>query len=41
VSEPQSNFALKSSPPWYRAIYEIKQDTAKFMSVEELSKHEY
>jgi proteic killer suppression protein len=25
----------------YRAIYEIKQDTAKFVSVEELSKHEY
>jgi proteic killer suppression protein len=25
----------------YRAIYEIKQDTAKFVSVEEVSKHEY
>jgi toxin HigB-1 len=25
----------------YRAIYEIKADTAKFVSVEEVSKHEY
>ena len=25
----------------YRAIYEIKQDTARFVSVEEVSKHEY
>lgn len=25
----------------YRAIYEIKQDTAKFVSVEEVSKHDY
>jgi proteic killer suppression protein len=25
----------------YRAIFEIKQDTAKFVSVEEVSKHEY
>jgi len=25
----------------YRAVYEIKQDTAKFVSVEEVSKHEY
>ena len=25
----------------YRAIYEIKEDTAKFVSVEEVSKHEY
>lgn len=25
----------------YRAIYEIKQDTAKFVSVEEVSKNEY
>ncbi len=25
----------------YRAIYEIKQDTAHFVSVEEVSKHEY
>jgi toxin HigB-1 len=25
----------------YRAIYEIKEDTARFVSVEEVSKHEY
>jgi proteic killer suppression protein len=25
----------------YRAIYEIRQDTARFVSVEEVSKHEY
>jgi proteic killer suppression protein len=25
----------------YRAIYEIKEDTAKFVSVEEVTKHEY
>ena len=25
----------------YRASYEIKRDTAKFVSVEEVSKHEY
>jgi proteic killer suppression protein len=25
----------------YRAIYEIKQDTAKFVSVEQVGKHEY
>ncbi len=25
----------------YRAIYEIKGDTAEFVSVEEVSKHEY
>ena len=25
----------------YRAIYEIKRDTAKFVSVEEVNKHEY
>ena len=25
----------------YRAIYEIKQNTGKFVSVEEVSKHEY
>ena len=25
----------------YRAIYEIKQDTIRFVSVEEVSKHEY
>lgn len=25
----------------YRAIYEIKEDTARFVSVEEISKHEY
>lgn len=25
----------------YRAIYEIKEDTAKFVSVEEVSKHDY
>ena len=25
----------------YRAIYEIKQDTVRFVSVEEVSKHEY
>ena len=25
----------------YRAIYEIKGDTARFVSVEEVSKHEY
>ena len=25
----------------YRAIYEIKKDTARFVSVEEVSKHDY
>ena len=25
----------------YRAIYEIKEDTAKFVSVEEVNKHDY
>ena len=25
----------------YRAIYQIKEDTAKFASVEEVSKHDY
>ena len=25
----------------YRASYEVKQDTARFVSVEEVSKHEY
>jgi proteic killer suppression protein len=25
----------------YRAIYEVKQDTARFVSVEEVSKHAY
>jgi proteic killer suppression protein len=25
----------------YRAIYEIKRDTARFVSVEEVSKHDY
>ncbi len=25
----------------YRAIYEIKEDTVRFVSVEEVSKHEY
>ena len=25
----------------YRAIYEVKEDTVKFVSVEEVSKHEY
>lgn len=25
----------------YRAIYEIKQDTARFVSVEEVSRHDY
>ena len=25
----------------YRAIYEIKEDSARFVSVEEISKHEY
>ncbi len=25
----------------YRAVYEIKEDTARFVSVEEVSKHEY
>jgi proteic killer suppression protein len=25
----------------YRAIYEVKQDTARFVSIEEVSKHAY
>ena len=25
----------------YRAIYEVKQDTARFVSVEEVSRHDY
>jgi proteic killer suppression protein len=25
----------------YRAIYEIKEDTVKFLSVEEVNKHKY
>jgi proteic killer suppression protein len=25
----------------YRAIYEIQEDTAKFVSIEEVNKHEY
>ncbi|MBW2422147.1 MAG: type II toxin-antitoxin system mRNA interferase toxin, RelE/StbE family [Deltaproteobacteria bacterium] len=25
----------------YRAIYEVKKDTARFVSVEEVSKHDY
>jgi proteic killer suppression protein len=25
----------------YRAIYEIKKDTARFVSIEEVSKHDY